>query len=329
MNTQLITIDQTSAIPARIASWTTPVLFSGAEGTEKRFWEFFTANIRNPNTRMAYLTAAYRFADWCEAGGLTLEKVEPMLVAAYIEQLTKTCAPATVKQHLAAIRMLFDWLVVGQVVPFNPASSVRGPKHVVKIGKTPVLTAGEARGLLDSINTGTLVGLRDRALIGVMLYSFARVSAAVSMRVDDYYTQGKRSFFRLHEKGGKYLVVPAHHTALAYVDEYIVAAGIGGDENGPLFRSSGQDRKQNVLLSRAMTRHTALQMIKRRARDAGLPKKITNHSFRGTGITEYLRNGGVQEIAARIAGHESTRTTQLYNRTHEELSLDEIERIHI
>ena len=224
---------------------------------------------------------------------------------------------------------MFDWLVVGQIVPFNPASSVRGPKHVVKTGKTPVLTAGEARGLLDRINTDTLVGLRDRALIGLMVYSFARVTAAVAMRVADYYTQGKRSFFRLHEKGGKYLVVPAHHVGQAYVDEYVDAAGIDGDKQGPLFRSSGQGRRQDVLLRKAMTRQTALKMIKRRVRYAGLPREITNHSFRGTGITEYLRNGGDLEIAARIAGHESTRTTQLYNRTHEELSLDEIERIHI
>ena len=275
------------------------------------------------------VTKAYRFADWCEARDLTLDRVEPMLVAAYIEQLTKTYAPATVKQHLAAIRMLFDWLVVGQVIPFNPASSVRGPKYVVKTGKTPVLTAGEARGLLDRINTDTLVGLRDRALIGLMVYSFARVSAAVAMRVADYYIQGKRSFFRLHEKGGKYLVVPAHHVGQAYIDEYLERAGIDGDKQGPLFRSSGQGRRQDVLLRSAMTRQTALKMIKRRARNVGLPDEITNHSFRGTGITEYLRNGGDLETAARIAGHESTRTTQLYNRMHEELSLDEIERIHI
>ena len=327
MNTQLIILDSTKM--SRISRRVTPVLFAGSDDTEKRFWEFFTANIRNPNTRMAYLMAAYRFADWCEARGLTLDRVEPMLVAAYIEQLTKTCAPATVKQHLAAIRVLFDWLVVGQVVPFNPASSVRGPKHVVKTGKTPVLTADEARVLLDSINTGKLVGLRDRSLIGLMVYSFARVSAAVAMRVADYYTQGKRSFFRLHEKGGKYLVVPAHHVGQAYVDEYIEAAAIGDDRQGPLFRSSGQGRKQDVLLRSPMTRQTALKMIKRRVSDTGLPDEITNHSFRGTGITEYLRNGGDLEIAARIAGHESTRTTQLYNRTHEELSLDEIERIHI
>ena len=327
MNTQLITVENTAL--SRISHRTTPVLFAGSDETETRFWEFFTAHIRNPNTRMAYLMAAYRFADWCETGGLTLKQIKPMVVAAYIEQLTKTYAAPTVKQHLAAIRMLFDWLVVGQVVPFNPASSVRGPKHVVKTGKTPVLTAGETRDLLDAIDTGTLVGLRDRAVIGLMVYSFARVSAALAMRVADYYTQGKRSFFRLHEKSGKYLVVPAHHVGQAYIDEYIERAGIDGDRQGPLFRSSGQGRRQDVLLRSAMTRQTALKMIKRRARNVGLPDEITNHSFRGTGITEYLRNGGDLEIAARIAGHESTRTTQLYNRMHEELSLDEIERIHI
>ena len=192
-----------------------------------------------------------------------------------------------------------------------------------------MLTAGEARGLLDGINTDTLVGLRDRALVSLMVYRFTRVSAAVAMRVADYYTQGKRSFFRLHEKGGKYLVVAAHHVGQAYVDEYIAAAGVDSDKQGPLFRSSGQGRRQGVLLRRAMTRQTTLKMIKRRVHDADLPHEISNHSFRGTGITEYLRNGGDLEIAARIAGHESTRTTQLYNRTHEELSLDEIERIHI
>ena len=124
-----------------------------------------------------------------------------------------------------------------QVLPFNPASSVRGPKHVVKTGKTPVLSAKETRALLDGIDVSTLVGLRDRALLGVLVYSFARVSAAGSLRVADYYTQGPRSFFRLHEKGGRYNVVPAHHTAQTYVDAYLIAAAIGEDRRGPLFRS--------------------------------------------------------------------------------------------
>ena len=154
---------------------TTPALFSPSVHAERRFWEFFTAHIRNPNTRLAYLAAVRRFAEWCERRALALDQVEPMVVAAYIEQLSGALAPASVKQHLAALRMLFDWLIVGQVLPFNPASSVRGPKHVVKTGKTPVLSAKETRALLDGIDVATLVGLRDRALLGVLVYSFARV----------------------------------------------------------------------------------------------------------------------------------------------------------
>ena len=316
------------SIPARIACGMTPALFGVSEQAQRKFWEFFTAHIRNRNTRRAYLIATWRFADWCGFHGVPLAKIEPMVVAAYVEELTGRLAPASVKQHLAAIRMLFDWLVVGQVVPFNPASSVRGPKHVVKRGKTPVLSAEEARGLLDGIDLSTMAGLRDRALIGVLVFSFARITAAISMRVADYYTQGRRSFFRLHEKGGRYNVVPAHHLAQEYVDAYLEASELIEDRKGPLFRNCPVG-KQDRLENRAMSRETALRMIKRRARQAGLPAEICAHSFRGTGITEYLRNGGDLEVAARIAGHESTRTTQLYNRVQEEISLDEIERIHI
>ena len=194
------------APPARRTA--TPALFSTSERAERRFWEFFTAHIRNRNTRLAYLAAVRRFAGWCEHRGVALDQIEPMVVAAYVEELTRALSPASVKQHLAALRMLFDWLVVGQVLPFNPASSVRGPKHVVKTGKIPVLSAKETRALLDGIDVTTLVGLRDRAFLGVLVYSFARVSAAVALRVADYYTQGPRSFFRLHEKGGRYKRCP-------------------------------------------------------------------------------------------------------------------------
>ena len=133
--------------------------------------------------------------------------------------------------------MLFDWFIVGQIVPLNPAASVRGPKHSVKRGKTPVLTAEEMRDLLNSIETGTLLGLRDRALIGLKGYTFARVGAAVAMRVEDYYVQGRRGWVRLHEKGGKVNEMPAHHRLEEFLDAYIERAGIDGDLEGPLFRA--------------------------------------------------------------------------------------------
>ena len=166
--------------------------------------EFFTAQINNDHTRKAYLVATRRFSAWCGEHGLhRLEDVQPIHVAAFVKEMQRELAPPTVKQHLAALRMLFDWLVTGHVIEHNPAHAVRGPKHVVKKGKTPVLTPEEARTLLDAIGTDSLVGLRDRALIGVMVYSFARVGAVIRMKVGDYYVQGRRGWLRLHEKGGK------------------------------------------------------------------------------------------------------------------------------
>jgi integrase/recombinase XerD len=295
------------------------------ESAAWRFVEFFTASIRNRSTRAAYAQAVSQFFAWCEKHRVhTLEQIRPVVVAAYIEQ--HAGAPPTVKQHLAAIRMLFDWLVTGQVIPVNPAASVRGPKHVVRRGKTPVLKADEARTLLDSIKTDTVVGLRDRAMIGLMCYTFARVSAMVHMRTEDYFQQGKRWWIRLHEKGGKRHEVPAHHNTEAYLDAYLEVAGIRDEKKSPLFRSVDNRRR---LTGNAMTRTDVLRMVKRRALEAALPSSTCCHTFRATGITAYLENGGTIENAQAIAAHESPRTTKLYDRTGDEITLDEVERIAI
>nr|XP_061800920.1 tyrosine recombinase XerD-like [Nerophis lumbriciformis] len=290
----------------------------------KRFFEFFTANIRNPNTRRAYAADVGRFLAWCDERGLLLEELQPMVVAAYIEELTALRAPSTVKRHLAAIRMLCDWLVVGQVLQSNPAAAVRGPKHVVREGKTPILFPDDVRRLFASIDTSGLVGLRDRAILGVMLYSFARVGAVVKMNVGDYYTQGRRAWFNLHEKGGRFNRVPAHHTAAEYVDEFLAAAPHSAPKT-PLFTSAVG--RTGVLTENRLGTGDVLRMVKRRSTAAGLPRDICNHSCRGSGITAYLANGGDLTTAARIAGHASTRTTQLYDRTKQAVSLAEIERI--
>src|ERR1700733_10673336 len=174
----------TMVVPAMVADL--------GEAAALRFIDFFSANIRNPNTRAAYAVAVRSFFRWIETRGVReLAAVRTHHVSAYVELLTRTYKAPTVKQHLAAIRMLFDWLIVGQVVNQNPAAAVRGPKHVVKKGKTPVLDGGEARKLLESIDTSTVVGLRDRALVALLIYTFARISAALHMNVEDYYPQGK------------------------------------------------------------------------------------------------------------------------------------------
>ena len=302
-------------------------IMRAGERSAWRFVEFFTANIRNKNTRTAYAQAVAQFFDWCTLRSVRgLEQIRPVLIAGYIEELQNAKSAPTVKQHLAAIRMLFDWLVTGQVLSMNPASSVRGPKYVAKRGKTPVLKPDEARQLLDSIKTDNIVGLRDRALIGLMCYTFARVSAVVGMKVEDYYQNGKRWWFRLHEKGGKRHEVPAHHNAEAYIDAYLEAADISEENKGPLFRSV--DRHKKLTLN-PMHRNDVLRMIKRRAKDAGLPSSTCCHTWRATGITAFLENGGTIENAQAIAAHESPRTTKLYDRTSDEITLDEVERISI
>lgn len=300
------------------------LIVNAGERATKTFLEFFIATIRNKNTRMAYARAVSSFFLWCEDRSLTLDRIQPLVVAAYIEK--HPGSPPTVKQHLAAIRMLFDWLVRNQVLPFNPSSSVRGPAYVVKRGKTPVLTAEQARQLLDSIDLSSIGGLRDRAIIATMVFSFARVGAVCGMNVSDYYQSGKRFWLRLHEKGGKRHEVPAHHNAEAYLDAYLSSANLMDEKKTPLFRTLDRER---TLTEERITRNDVLRMIKRRCRDAGLPETTSCHTFRATGITTYLENGGTIENAQAIAAHESPRTTKLYDRTSDEITLDEVERIAI
>jgi site-specific recombinase XerD len=301
-------------------------LFAPTPQAARRVLEFFTAQINNDHTRKAYWNATRRFAAWCEAQGLTeLTAVQPFHVAAFIKQLQADLSAPSVKQHLAALRMLFDFLVTGQVIATNPAHAVRGPKYVVKKGKTPVLNAEEARGLLNSIDTSTLAGLRDRALIGLMVYSFARINAALNMRVEDYFIQGRRGWVRLDEKGGKQHEVPCHHNLESYLDAYVEQAELLKSPQAPLFQTLAG--RSGRLTGNPLWQQDAYRMIQRRAQAAGLRTRIGNHTFRATGITTYLKNGGRLEMAQHIANHESPRTTKLYDRRQDEITLDEVERI--
>lgn len=303
-----------------------PALFAPNTKTAEQVINFFTAHLRNPNTRKAYIRASATFALWCDEQEIyDLSEIRPVHVAAYIEGLQNTLSPPSVKLQLAALRMLFNWLVINQVIPSNPAHAVRGPKHVVKKGKTPVLSAEEARDLIDFIDTKSLVGLRDRALVGLMIYTFARVGAVVKMRGEDVYTQGRRTWVRLHEKGGKRHEMPCHHNLESYLKDYLESAEISINQKGFLFRTARG--RSDQFSDRPMRQVDVYRMVSRRAEDAGIQTPICCHSFRATGITEYLRNGGKLEVAQQMANHESARTTGLYDRRNDQISLDEVERI--
>lgn len=314
------------ALPTGVAM--PALVISAGERAGVRFLEFFASAIRNPHTRRAYARAAGDFLAWCTGAGVaSIADVQPLHVATWVEMQVATHSAPTVKQRLAAIRHLFDWLVTGQIVPHNPAASVRGPNHSARSGKTPVLEASEARQLLDSIDVSTPIGLRDRALIALMVFSFARVGAALTMRVEDVYVQQRRLWVRLREKGGKAHAMPCHHTLEAYLHAYLEGTGIAAEQKGPLFRTIARGTGQ--LSATPLPQANAYAMVRRRAAAAGIATKIGNHTFRATGITAYLKNGGTLENAAVMANHASTRTTQLYDRRRDDISLDEVERIRL
>jgi site-specific recombinase XerD len=199
-------------------AWIPELIAAAGREVTETYIDFFTATIRNRNTRAAYARACWQFFDWCAAHGLELTTVRPFHVAAWIEDFPGS--KPTIKQKLAAVRMLYDFLVVRQITPSNPAHAVRGPKYVVKKGKTPVWSREDAKRLLDSIPKDSVSGLRDLALIAAMFYSFARVSAVLKLKVDDYYHNGARRRLRLHSTR-----CPGITCLRKILNEYIVAAG--------------------------------------------------------------------------------------------------------
>jgi site-specific recombinase XerD len=293
-----------------------------------RYVEFFTANIRNPHTRRAYARACGRFFAWCEDRGLTITVIRSHDVAVWVEELQEKHGAPGVKQQLAAVRMLFDWLITGQVVPTNPAAAVRGPKYVVTTGKTPVLDGSEWRRLLAAIPTETVRDLRDRALIGSLTYSFARVGAALKLKVEDLRPAGTGWQIHLHEKGGKEHKMPCYHALSEMLHAYVAAAGIADDRKGWLIRTS-PGHNAAVLTEQPMNHSAAWFMVRRRAAAAGIAAPIGNHTFRATGITNFLENGGTLEHAQDMAAHASPRTTRLYDRRKERITQAQVERIRL
>ena len=301
------------------------ILATGREGAEE-FLNFFAGMIRNANTRQAYLRAWSRFDAWCNQSGLNhLSEIRPLHVATYIELVSKELSASSVKQHRAALSKCFDFLVVRQIVPSNPVASVAGPKLKISKGKTPTLTDEEFLDLMDSIPTDTLIGLRDRAFITLLAYTWPRVSAAVGLRVKDYYPKGKRWYVQLGEKGGKENNQLVHHKAQDALDDYLKAAELTNSPALPIFQSFNRQRE---LSGQALNRRDALAMVKRRAKKAGLHhEKVCNHSFRATGITNYMGNGGRIDVAQEWANHTDSRTTGLYDHSSDKVSLEEVERI--
>ena len=305
----------------------TPNLIQEAGPAAKFAWEeFIYGKIRNRHTRAAYERAIRQFLRHCDRQCKELPTITPMDVGTYLDGLPY--ATSTKKLHLAALRHFFDALVTRHVVVLNPAASVRGERlHVVE-GKTPEISIEQARLLLRSIDVTNVVGLRDRAIISILIYTAARAGAVAGLRCCDFYDLGDQYCFRFHEKGGKSREIPVRHDLSQTIRAYQTAAQLNAcDKASPLFRTTVRRTKQ--LTENWMTTDDIGRMVKRRLRAAGLPSRLSPHSFRVTTITDLLSQGVPLEDVQNLAGHADPRTTRLYDRRQRKLTRNIVERISI
>ncbi len=291
--------------------------------------EFFYGRIRNEHTRAAYLIAVRRFLRAAENRGLELGQITPKDVGIYIDGLRReNTSVATRKQHLAALRHFFDAQVTRHAIILNPALSVRGERYQVVEGKTPEITVQGARTLLHSIHTDNVVGLRDRAIVALLIYTAARAGAVATLKRGGFYHAGDQWMLHFDEKGGKSREIPVRHDLEQMVFEYIDAAGMrDAAKDAPLFRTAYRRTRQ--LTSHTLRVVDICRMVKRRLRDAGLADRLSPHSFRVTTITDLLEQGVPLEDVQRLAGHADPRTTRLYDRRDSKITRNIVERISI
>jgi integrase/recombinase XerD len=274
--------------------------------------EFFFGRIRNEHTHAAYLHAIKLFLAWCERRHLELGRITPKDVGQYFDGLRKeNTSIATRKQHLAALRHFFDGLVTRHAIILNPALSVRGERYEVIEGKTPEITVKDARTLLASIDTSRAVGLRDPAIVAILIYTASRAGAVATLRRGSFYHAGEQWMLHFEEKGGKSREIPVRHHLEQMLFEYLDRGLRNTRKDTPLFRSAL--RKTGQLTRNAMHVNDICRMVKRRLRDAGLPTMLSPHSFRVTTITDLLEQGVPLEDVQRLASHADPRTTRLYD----------------
>ncbi len=317
-----------------------PVLVERAGGAARFAWdEFFFAEHHNPHTQKAYMGAVRRFLAWCEGQGVELPAITPGQVGQYLVGLGGSAAKRNL--HLAALRGFFDRLVNRHVVILNPAASVRGVKEQVIEGKTPEITVDQARTLLRSIkvaqtvrNEGQeivvplVVGLRDRAILATLAYTACRAGAVAKLRLQDFQHDGAQYVLRFQEKGGKSREIPVRHDLEGFIQGYLDAAGLTAEaKDRPLFRSTLRRTKR--LTGRPLTTKAVCELVKRRLKDAGLPLRLSPHSFRVAAITDLLTQGVPLEDVQYLAGHAEPRTTGLYDRRQKRVTRNIVERISI
>lgn len=311
-------VSDTSNVPAIVAS----------HGTQGRFaWdEYFSGKLRNSHTRNAYLRAVHQFLDWVANECVELQQVTPGMIGRYFDQ--HTGSPPTKKQHMSAIRGLFNVLVLRHVIVLNPALSVKTERFSAVEGKTPEISTEQARLLVSSIELYNPVAYRDRAIIAMLIYTAARVGAIAGLRRGDIIDEGTQFSIRFREKGGKHRSIPIRHDLEQYLQEYqAIGMPFGASNSNALFLTA--KGRTGELTERAMSAVDISRMVKRRLRVTGLPTIISPHSFRSCTATDLLLQGVPLEDVQYLLGHSDSRVTRLYDRRQRRVTRNIVERISV
>ncbi len=288
--------------------------------------EFFAGIIRNKHTRTAYRRAVHRFLNWLTTQNAVLPQVSPGMVGTYLDSLP--LAAPTKKLELAALRAFFDLMTQRHVTVLNPAASVRGERVQVLEGVTPEITPAQARTLLDSILPVTVAGLRDRAIIATLVFTAARAGAVAALTRGSFEHDGTQYVLRFLEKGGKRRLIPVRHDLEQMLLAYLAATDlIAAPATSPLFRSIAG--RSGRITDRGLTGADICRLVKRRLRAAGLPPRLSPHSFRVCTVTDLLSQGVPLSDVQYLAGHADPRTTRLYDRRQRSVSRNIVERISV
>jgi len=295
-------------------------------GPNARFaWEeFIYGEISNENTRRAYGKAVADLLAAADAAGLGLNQITPKFVRTHFERMDASVP--TKKLRLSAVKSFFDIAVTRHALPLNPALSVRGEKHRMVEGKTPEITPAQAAKLLRKCDEGSVVGLRDKTILAILIYTAARVGAVAKLTLGDFSTTDTQYSLRFQEKGGKKREIPVRHDLELLLKHYIAAAGLTG-KIAPLFPSA--IGKTGKLSTSEMHPNDIRRMLKRRLLQAGLSSAFSPHSFRVCTLTDLLKQEVAREDVQYLAGHADARTTALYDRRGKKVTRNIVERISV
>ncbi len=304
-----------------------PALISDLGPTAAFAWEeFFSGQVRNRHTRLAYLRAVRRFLAWLEPHNIPLPRVTPGMVGKYFD--LHTGSVPSKKLDLAALRAWFDALVNRHIVFLNPAASVRGERYRAVEGLTPEITSKQVKKLLDSIETGSLPGLRDKCIVSVLIFTAARAGAVAGLRRKHFIHDGTQYVLRFSEKGGKQREIPVRHDLERLLVTYLEAARLrDAPGDSPLFRTLAG--KKESLTTSSVSAIDICRLVKRRLKAAGLSSRLSPHSFRVCTVTDLLSQGVPLEDVQFLAGHADPRTTRLYDRRQRKVTRNIVERISV